>query len=100
MKATILLPICLLASACSGARWSERAANDRIMLVRESPVTLGFHRLEQHAASHPDFAVFLGKQGRPDFIAETHSDDRHYMILYYLDGEAAYAARSWRAQSV
>lgn len=100
MKILSLLVLCLLANSCIRPDWTERAANDRIMLVRNSPPTLGFHRLERQAATHPDLSTFLYKRGLPDFVAETHSDDRHYMILYYLERKQAFAARSWRRQSI
>lgn len=100
MKYCALLIACFSLVSCFGPGWAQRAANDRIMLVRGSPPTLGLHRLQQQSASHPDLAAFLSKHGQPDFVAETNSDDRHYMILYYLENECAYAARSWRGQSI
>jgi hypothetical protein len=100
MKSLFLLICCFLLASCGGQGWAERAANDRIMMVRVEPPTLGYHRLVQESARHPDLGVFLRKQGRPDFVAETHSDDRHYMILFYLEKKRAFAARSWRGQSV
>jgi len=100
MRGFAALLLSLLLVSCGGSGWAERAANDRIMLVRAQPPTLGYHRLEQESAKHADLATFLGKKGRPDFVAETHSDDRHYMILYYLDKETAYAARSWKGQQM
>ena len=100
MKFLLLLLCSVALVSCVGPGWAERAANDRTMLVREEPPTLGFHRLKQQSMSHPDLAAFINKRGRPDFVAETHSDDRHYMILYYLKHERAYAARTWRGQSV
>ena len=88
----------LLASCAERMHWSERAAQDRIMLVREEPPTLGFRRLAFQSGSHPDLSKFLSNKGRPDFIAETSTDDRQYLILYYLGPEKAYACRSWRGQ--
>ncbi|MEP4077896.1 hypothetical protein [Haloferula sp.] len=93
--ALALIPF-LLVSCMDGRHWSERAAQDRIMLVRSDPETLGHKRIVYQAASHPDFATFLRSSGEPDFIAETSSDSRQYMILYYLDSENAFACRSWR----
>ncbi len=93
----------LLFTACAPVRkgweagWTERAAQDRIMLVRDTPETLGHRRLIHQAAVHPDLSTFLTARGWPDFIAETSSDDRQYMILYYLDARRAYAGRSRRA---
>lgn len=66
------------------------------MLVRQDPETLGHKRIAYQAVAHPDFASFLNTSGEPDFIAETSSDSRQYMILYYLDSRNAYACRSWR----
>jgi hypothetical protein len=79
------------------AGWTERAAQDRIMLVRQAPETLGHRRLAYQSAAHPDLGTFLESRGLPDFIAETSSDDRQYMILYYLDSKRAFAARTRRA---
>jgi hypothetical protein len=84
-----------LAASCVPRDWSDAAARDRIMLVRESPETLGFLRLTRQAAARPDFERFLRRRGRPDFIAETASDDRRYMVLYYLEERRAYAVRTW-----
>ena len=66
------------------------------MLVRHSPETLGHVRLVYQASEFPDFARFLKRSGEPDFIAETTSDERRYMILYYLDSKEGFACRSWR----
>lgn len=89
----------LLASCAGGERWSERAARDRIMLVRNQPQTLGHKRLVYQSASHPDLAQFVRQRGEPDFIAETASDDRRYLILYYLDRRQAFACRTWADRS-
>ncbi len=88
-----------LASCGPQVHWTERAAHDRIMLVRDNPPTLGHRRLLYQSVEHPDLAKFLDTQGLPDFIAETSSDDRLYLILYYLRSRHAYACRSWRGQS-
>ncbi len=86
----------LLAGCLNVVDVSERAARDRIMLVRAHPETLGHRRLAYQAASHPDLATFLSRSGEPDFIAETSSDNRQYIILYYLDSRKAFACRAWR----
>lgn len=65
------------------------------MLVREQPPTLGHRRLVYQSAEHPDLSAFLNKNGEPEFIAETSSGDRRYIILYYLDRKKAYACRTW-----
>jgi hypothetical protein len=96
--ASALAAAVLLSSCGSRLHWSERAAQDRIMLVREMPPTLGHRRLAHQAVAHPDLARFLETKGRPDFIAETSSDDRQYLVLYYLARHHAYACRSWRGQ--
>ena len=93
--ALALIPL-ILASCMDGKHWSERAAQDRIMLVRTHPETLGHKRIVYQASAHPDFAKFLRTSGEPDFIAETSSESRQYMILYYLDSKNAFASRSWR----
>jgi hypothetical protein len=102
MKFAALLSL-LLAAACAPARrgweagWSERAAKDRIMLVRQNPETLGHRRLVHQSAAHPELGDFLQGKGLPDFIAETSSDDRQYLILYYLDTRRAFACRTRRS---
>ena len=96
--ALILAVVWLLPSCGNRMHWSERAAQDRIMLVREQPPTLGFRRLSHQAVAHPDLGRFLVSKGRPDFIAETSSDDRQYLVLYYIDRRQAFACRSWRGQ--
>jgi hypothetical protein len=100
MKSLLLVP--LLLAACGPVRqgwdvgWTERAAQDRIMLVRNAPETLGHRRLVYQSAAHPNLDVFLKEKGYPDFIAETSSDDRQYLILYYLNSKNAFACRTWR----
>ena len=98
MKLLLLAP--LLLAACSPfdeeIGRSERAAQDRIMLVRNAPETLGHRRLVYQSAAHPSLRVFLRDEGLPDFIAETSSEDRQYMILYYLDSMSAYSCRTRR----
>jgi hypothetical protein len=99
----LLLLLTVLLSACAPVRrgwdagWSERAAKDRIMLVRDVPETLGHRRLVYQSAAHPDLGVFLKGKGLPDFIAETSSEDRQYLILYYLDSRRAFACRTRRS---
>ncbi|GAA5482011.1 hypothetical protein [Haloferula sargassicola] len=94
----LLLSATLLAACAPNMNRSERRAQDRIMLVRGKPETLGARRLHEQASTHRDLAVFIGKRGDPDFIAETSSDDRQYLILYYLKDSQAWACRSWRGQ--
>lgn len=100
MKSLLLLPFLL--STCGPVSrgwevgWSERAAQDRIMLVRNAPETLGHRRLTYQSAAHPNLDVFLKEKGFPDFIAETSSEDRQYLILYYLDSKNAFACRTRR----
>ena len=98
MKLLLLAP--LLLAACSPfdeeIGRSERAAQDRIMLVRNAPETLGHRRLVYQSAAHPSLRVFLRDEGLPDFIAETSSEDRLYMILYNLDSMSAYSCRTRR----
>lgn len=102
MKLLLLAP--LLLAACSPfdeeIGRSERAAQDRIMLVRNAPETLGHRRLVYQSAAHPSLRVFLRDEGLPDFIAETSSEDRQYMILYYLDSMSAYSCRTRRGTSL
>lgn len=97
----LLLPLLPLVSCGPVSRgwangWSERAAQDRIMLVRTAPETLGHRRLVYQSAYHPDLGIFLKSRGLPDFIAETSSEDRQYLILYYLDHGRAFAGRARR----
>jgi len=99
----VLVPLLLLAFvACAPVRrgwdtgWEEHAAQDRIMLVRDVPETLGHRRLVYQSTAHPDLSNFLEGKGFPDFIAETSSDDRQYLILYYLDSRKAFACRTRR----
>lgn len=94
---TVLLAACGPVRRGWDAGWSERAAKDRIMLVRDVPETLGHRRLVYQSAAHPDLGNFLRGKGLPDFIAETSTDDRQYLILYYLDSRRAFACRTRRS---
>ena len=69
------------------------AANDQIMLVRQAPPSFGYRRLGTQSVAYPDLAVFVKKQGVPNFLAETHNNERHYFILYYLSERKAFACR-------
>jgi hypothetical protein len=95
-----ILTLALLSANCASHRaawsngWTEKEANDSIMLVMEKPQTLGWKRLQYHATLHPEFGQFLDKLGTPDCIAETTQSDRHYMILYYLKTRKAYSFRN------
>lgn len=98
--AAALAVLALLATGCSTVGdawmtgWTQRAANDQIMLVASGPPTLGFQRLDYQARVYPDLAIFLRARGRPEFLAETTSDRRRYLVLYYLDQRQAFAART------
>jgi len=105
-KSLILLAWVLgLLSACQPVSdawvtgWTERAAHDQIMLVRENPPSLGQQRLLSQSGVYPDLGVFLQTRGAPDFLAETTTHDRHFLILYYLDAKRAYACRAKAAST-
>jgi hypothetical protein len=70
------------------------AAHDHIMLVRESPPTFGYERLQALSRHYPDLAAFIEKQGLPRYYAETTSGGGRYWILYYPLKREAYACRS------
>jgi hypothetical protein len=101
----LLLTACACLAACGCATvsdawltgWTDAAANDRIMLVRAQPATLGHQRLARQSRLYPDLAEFLQFKGWPDFLAETSNDGQHYLILYYLDRTEAWAGRTRRS---
>jgi hypothetical protein len=74
--------------------WTGAQANDRIMLVRQEPRSLGYQRIQSQSVVYPDLGVFLGHRGMPDFLAESTASNRHFLILYYLDAKSAYACRA------
>lgn len=76
------------------AGWTQGRANDRIMLVCETPRTLGYQRLVNQAGIYPDLADFLHHRGSPDFLAESTVAHSHFLILYYLDDRTAFACRA------
>ena len=93
----ISILLALFLTSCGGRmHWTERAAQDRIMLVRDDPPTLGYKRIVYQSTAHPDLSLFIQRKGRPDFIAETSADNRQYLVLYYLEKENAFVCRSWR----
>lgn len=92
--ALAILPGCAPVASAWAAGWSASEANDRIMLVRQEPPSFGMERLQGHTRLFPDVALFVSKKGLPDFIAEMSNKDRHYLILYYLQGRHAYACRT------
>jgi hypothetical protein len=74
--------------------WTEKAANNSVMLVHAHPPTLGWKRLQYQSTLHPEFHEFLVHLGTPDCIAETTHTERHYLILYYLNERKAYSFRN------
>ncbi len=103
LLAACLVP--LLATSCVGVAddfltgMEAAAAKDQIMLVRETPPSFGYQRLVSRVRAHPDLGVFVNQRGLPDFLAETGSRDRQYMILYYLNDRQAFACRTKSARS-
>jgi hypothetical protein len=89
----------LLASCGTSFVPGERAAEDRIMLVRDTPPTLGHHRLVALSGNHPDLKRFLARRGRIDFVAETSSENRLYLVLYDLEARQAHVCRMWKDQA-
>lgn len=83
----------LLAVSCAQVSdtWNSVVANDQMMLVRAEPPSFGFNRLATQSQTYPDLAVFVSQRGLPDFLAETGSQDSHYLILYYLKKRQAFA---------
>ena len=97
--AVVLLSACQPVSDAWVTGWTERAAHDQIMLVREDPPSLGQRRLLSQSGVYPDLGVFLGARGMPDFLAETTTHNRHFLILYYLEAKRAYACRAKAAST-
>lgn len=89
-----LLGSCRPVSDAWVSGWTEAQANDRIMLVREEPRTLGFQRLVSQSGVYPDLGIFLHVHGMPDFLAESTTENRHFLILYYLEDHCAFACRA------
>ena len=86
----------LLACSCAqvGESWRSAVAKDQMMLVRREPPSFGYHRLATQSHTYPDLAVFVSQRGLPDFLAETGTQDSHYLILYYLKKRQAFACRT------
>ena len=86
----------LLAVSCAqvGESWKAAVAKDQMMLVRVDPPSFGYHRLVAQSGSYPDLGTFVSQHGLPDFLAETGTRDRPYLILYYLKARHAFACRT------
>ena len=69
-------------------------ARNQIMLVRQSPPSFGFSRLQAHVRAHPELEGFLKARTLPDFLAETSDESRTYFILYFLTKKEAFAFRT------
>jgi hypothetical protein len=100
-SSSILLLFCAISlTQCAPYRaawnsgWTEKEANNSIMLVIDTPPTLGWKRLQNYSTLHPEFQGFLEPLGTPDCIAESTQDHRHYLILYYLKKREAYSIRN------
>ena len=97
--ALVLLAACQPVSDAWASGWTEAAAHDQIMLVRQEPPSLGQRRLQSQSGVYPDLGVFLQAHGMPDFLAETTTHDRHFLILYYLEAKHAYSCHAEAASS-
>ncbi|KAB2639648.1 MAG: hypothetical protein DVB25_05285 [Verrucomicrobia bacterium] len=97
--ALVLLSACQPVSDAWAAGWTEAAAHDQIMLVRAVPPSLGQQRLLSQSGVYPDLAGFLRTRGMPDFLAETSTHNRHFLILYYLNARRAYSCRAKAAST-
>lgn len=78
----------------SGCGASSRGTGNQMMLVRESPDTLGYRKLMSRSQEFGDLKVFIDEKGLPDFVAEANSADRNYLIFYYLEKHQAFACRT------
>jgi hypothetical protein len=96
-----LLGAGVFASSCApvGESWMSAVAKNQMMLVRSEPPSFGFERLTTQSNTFPDIAVFISRQGLPDFLAETGNQDRRYLILYYLKKREAFACRTGSGKS-
>lgn len=80
-----------LLGSCAPA---PKQSGNQMMLVRESPGSLGYRKLMARSEEFGDLKVFISEKGLPDFVAEANSDDRNYLIFYYLDKHQAFACRT------
>jgi hypothetical protein len=93
------LVLCFIAAACGPAEnvWlagrHASATDNQMMLVGSSPPTTGYRRLMQQAGRYSDIRLFLEIKGLPDFVAESSTGNRRYIIFYYLKDRQAYACR-------
>lgn len=83
-----------LGMAAAGCGTASRGGGNQMMLVRQSPGTLGYQKLMAKSAQSGDLKLFFEQKGLPDFVAEANSSDRQYLILYYLDKHQAFACRA------
>ncbi len=81
---------CLAGSCGVDSRKSE----NQMMLVRETPGTLGYRKLMAKSEQCGDLKIFIDQKGLPDFVAEANSSNREYLIFYYLDQHQAFACRT------
>jgi hypothetical protein len=96
--AAVIVVLCVIGCASfeeSGLPGSASSmARNQIMLVRQSPPSFGFSRLQAHVRLHPELDGFLKQRALPDFLAETSDDSRTYFILYFLSEKEAFAFRT------
>jgi hypothetical protein len=96
----VLLCSVLLLGGCAGFEESglpgsaASMARNQIMLVRKTPPSFGFSRLQAHVRAHPELEGFLRARALPDFLAETSDESRTYFILYFLQKKEAFAFRT------
>ena len=99
LAAAMLLGSCGPLTNDGYIRRTASAANDRIMLVRDQPLTFGYTRLTVLSQLYPDLGLFIEAKGYPEFLAETMKGGNRYLILYYLKERKAFACRSGSGKS-
>lgn len=69
-------------------------ANHNMMSLNSDSVTLGERRIKALSETYPDIDPFIERQGKPKFIAESKSQDEHFIVFYYPESQKAYACRN------
>ena len=92
--AVLLLASCATFEESGLPGSASSMARNQMMLVRKEPSTFGHYRLTSLERIYPELALFVGRKGTPDFLAETSNRGRSYYILYYLGPRQAFACRT------
>ena len=81
---------CSMYSAAYYSGYTQVKATDNLLLVQETPPSLGFRRLKANQELYPVLKFFVEQRGKPDFVFETVVEGNRRFALSYIDKKETY----------